>query len=120
MLFLFSLFLTSVLFLIASIGVADVVTVVVVVVVVVVAVLLVVAAVVSLPDFVFLFNALSALLDPFATDFAIARALLTVRFLERFDLGDFFPDSSSVASSSEKLSVRFDFLRKLCFCLCKL
>lgn len=114
MLFLFSLLLISVLFLVTSIDVVDVVTVVVVVVV------LLVAAVVSLPDFVFLFNALSALLDPFATDFAIAKALLTVRFLERFDLGDFFPDSSSGASSSEKLSVRFVFLRKLCFCLCKL
>lgn len=111
MLFLFSLLLISVLFLVTSIDVVDVVTVVVVVLLV---------AVISLPDFVFLFNALSALLDPFATDFAIAKALLTVRFLERFDLGDFFPDSSSGASSSEKLSVRFAFLRKLCFCLCKL
>lgn len=97
MLFLFSPFLTSALFLVASTNVVDVVTV-----VVVVAVLLVVAtAVASLPDFVFLFNALSALLDPFATDFAIAKALLTVRFLERLDFGDFFPDSSSGPSSSE-------------------
>lgn len=114
MLFLFSPFLTSVLFLVASTDETVLATVVLVVTVVFV------AAAISFPDFVFLFNALSALLDPFATDLAITNALLTVRFLERLGLGDFFPGSSSAVSSSEELSFRFDFLRKLCFCLCRL
>lgn len=64
-----------------------------------------------------LFRALLARFGPFATDFAIASALLIERFFMRLDFGDGFLSVSSSLDdeSSEELDSRLDLLRSRCF-----